>query len=60
MSIYLCILNSKTQQPTVWPLHRSEKFENSIKSKIYAHTVRVFDVFLGIDGGSLWEQFQLN
>lgn len=34
----MCILNFKTQQPTVSPLHRTEKCENSIKSKIYAHT----------------------
>lgn len=57
MNIHMCIFNSKTQQPTVSPLHRSEKFENSIKSKIYAHTGFSFS---RNGGGSLWEQFQLN
>lgn len=64
MNIHMCILNSKTQQPTVSPLHRTEKFENSIKSKIYIFTVYmhilVFLLFSRNGGGSLWEQFQLN
>lgn len=57
MNIHMCILNSKTQQPTVSPLHRTEKFENSIKSKIYAHT---YGFNSRNSGGSLWQQFQLN
>lgn len=65
MNIHMCILNSKTQQPTVSPLHRTEKFENSIKSKIYIsiHICTYSGFFVVVSrngGGSLWEQFQLN